>query len=225
MKIVLLGDYDENLIAHRAIPAALKLSSLALGSAVEPVWIHSSEFEQSALSAADGLWCVPFSPVAEPEAVIGAIRQARESGLPFLGTCAGYQHALLEYARNVLGFGHADSSENNPSSSMPLISALGCELRDRAETVRLRRGSRLEGIYQSERVNEVYNCAFGINPDYLSIFDGSALEFSAYDEDGAPRAFELCGHRYFFGTAYQPERVALQRAIHPLVTAFLMAAS
>ena len=89
----------------------------------------------------------------------------------------------------------------------------------------LQRGSRLAGIYQCERVDEEYHCGFGVNPDYLPIFADSDLRFCAFDGNGAPRALELQGHRFFFATAYQPERSALQHMTHPLITAFLMAAS
>lgn len=225
MKIALVGDYDRDVLAHRVIPEALAASATALATPLEPQWIHSSEVDQAALAQVDALWCVPLSPYAEPEAVIGAIRYARETELPFLGTCAGYQHALLEYARNVLGFAHADSAEDNPQTSMPLISALACRLADEEERVLLQRGSRLAQIYQSETVVEQYNCGFGFNPDYRSIFVDSSLHFSAFDESGEPRAFELEGHRFFFATAFQPERSALHGLTHPLITALLMAAS
>ena len=225
MKIALVGDYDENVLAHQAIPEALAASALALATPVEPRWIHSSEVDRSALAAVDGLWCVPLSPYAEPEAVIEAIGYARETELPFLGTCAGYQHALLEYARNVLGFVHAASSEDDPETSMPLVTALACRLSDAADAVVLQSGSRLAAIYQAEFVEEEYNCGFGLNPDYRSIFADSGLHFSAFDKKGEPRAIELDGHRFFFATAYQPERSALHHVTHPLITAFLMAAS
>lgn len=225
MKIALVGDYDQNALAHRVIPESLAASATALATPLESLWIHSRDVDQAALATVDALWCVPLSPYAEPEAVIAAIRYARETELPFLGTCAGYQHALLEYARNVLGFAHADSAEDNPQTSMPLISALACRLADEGEKVLLQRDSRLAQIYQSETVVEQYNCGFGLNPDYRAIFADSSLRFSAFDENGEPRAFELDGHRFFFATAFQPERSALQGFTHPLITALLMAAS
>lgn len=223
MKVALVGDYDATVVAHQAIPDALEMSARALSINVEPVWIHSSEVDLATIATVDALWCVPLSPYADPDAVISAIRYARENDLPFLGTCAGFQHAVLEYARNVLGFGDADSIEDNPQTSMPLIEALGCRLSDQADSVILDRDSRLAKIYQCERVVEEYNCGFGVNPDYLSIFANSDFHFCAQDQNGEPRAFELDKRRFFFGTAWQPERSSLQRITHPLITAFLMA--
>ncbi|TNF86173.1 MAG: hypothetical protein JSU67_10250 [Gammaproteobacteria bacterium] len=224
MKIALVGDYDASVVAHQAIPQALAASALALATEAEPLWIHSSEVDQTALAAVDALWCVPLSPYAAAEAVITAIRFARETGLPFLGTCAGYQHAVLEYARNVLGFTHADSSEDNPETSMPLITALSCRLSAQTDTVYLQAGSRLAQIYQTHRIVEEYNCGYGVNPDYVAVFAGTGLHFCAQDGNGDPRAFELDDHGFFIGTAFQPERSALHGITHPLITAFLMAA-
>jgi CTP synthase (UTP-ammonia lyase) len=224
MKVALVGDYDATVLAHQAIPGAIERSALALATTVELIWIHSSEIDLQAIAAVDALWCVPLSPYADPEAVITVIRFAREHDMPFLGTCAGYQHAVLEYARNVHGFVDADSSEDNPETSMPLITALACRLADQADTIHLDHGSRIAGIYQTEHITEEYNCGFGINRDYLPLFVNSDFRFCARDDNGDPRAFELNSNRFFFGTAYQPERSSLQQITHPLITAFLMAA-
>lgn len=222
MKIALVGDYDATVLAHQAIPGAIERSARVLATTVEPIWIHSSEVDIQTIATADALWCVPLSPYTNPEAVITVIRYAREHDMPFLGTCAGYQHAVLEYARNVLGFENADSSEDNPETSMPLISALACRLADQTDTIYLDRGSRLAEIYQTNRIAEDYHCGYGVNPDYLSLFANSEFKFSARDNNGDPRAFELSTSRFFFGTAYQPERSSLHNIIHPLITAFLM---
>jgi len=224
MKIALVGDYDATVRAHQAIPNAIEIAAKALAANAEIRWIHSSEVEPQALTEVDALWCVPLSPYRDPERVIDAIRFARETDLPFLGTCAGYQHTLLEFARNVLGCEEAASSEDNPETSMPLITALGCRLADEADAVKLLPGSRLAEIYRTDRIVEEYNCGFGVNPDYLPLFASSDLKFCATDDSAQPRACELDGKRFFFGTAYQPERSALQHRTHPLITTFLMAA-
>src|SRR5204862_344720 len=80
------------------------------------------------LSPFDAIWCVPNSPYASMEGALCAIRFARESGRPFLGTCGGFQHTIIEYARNVLGFHEADHAESNPAAALPLISRLACFL-------------------------------------------------------------------------------------------------
>ena len=225
MKIGLLGDYDATVVAHQAIPQALALAAADLSLPVEPVWLASSAVSDAELDDIDALWCVPASPYANPVAVIDAIRRARETGLPFLGTCGGYQHAVLEYARNCLGHAGAESSEEHPDTTMPLICALHCRLDGTRDAINLQAGTQAATIYQSQRIVEEYNCGFGVNRDYLPLFADSGLVFSGFDDAGDPRIVELPGHRFFIATAFQPERSAFGGRAHPLILALLRAAA
>ncbi len=224
MKILLLGDYDQSVVAHQAIPRALELAAISLTAEVEQVWFRTAELELQSLPEFDALWCVPFSPYEKPEVVVAAIKFARENDVPFLGTCAGYQHAVIEYCRNALGFETAESIEDNPDAQLPVIAALACKLYDQAEAINIERSSRAGEIFQSERVLEEYHCGFGVNQDLLYIFENGELKFSGHDDNGEPRICEIPGNRFFIGTAFQPERSALRKTVHPLIAAFLMAA-
>ena len=224
MKIALIGDHDAGVTAHRAISRALDIAARELGVAIEPVWVHSSEIELAALRRFDAIWCVPLSPYADGEAVIAAISQARREDRPFLGTCAGFQHAILEFARHELGIESAESSEDNPNTPTPVIDALACGLVDVDAAIDIEPASRLGEIYGRARAMETYHCNFGVNAEYLAAFEDSAMRFSCRDGEGQPRAFELDGHRFFIGTAYQPERRALEEKLHPVVAALLTAA-
>src|SRR4051794_37226269 len=125
-RIALVGDFNQLQRAHQAIPRAL---STAAQGEVEPVWIATDSIPgDDSLAEFDGLWCVPGMPYRSPEGAISAIRLARTSNLPFLGTSAGFQYALIEYARNVMGLTGADHQKSNPGTSMPLIAPLGCAL-------------------------------------------------------------------------------------------------
>ena len=119
LRIALIGDYNAQVIAHQAIPEALRLSGERLGQQVEGLWTHTASITNPREQFADfdGIWCVPASPYANTEGALETIRFARESGLPFLGTCGGFQNAVLEYARNVCGITEADHAETNPASS------------------------------------------------------------------------------------------------------------
>lgn len=224
MKILLVGDYDKKVVAHQAIPQAIELSARLLAVKVEQVWIRTRELDPAVIPDCDAFWCVPFSPYEKPEAVIAAIRFVRENDIPFLGTCAGYQHAVIEYARNALGFESAESIEDNPATTMPVIAALGCRLYDESGVIKIVRESRAGEIYQADRIMEEYHCGFGVNPELVRIFDNSGLKFSGHDDNGEPRLCEIPDHRFFIGTAFQPERSALKPCVHPLITAFLRAA-
>ncbi len=223
MRIALVGDYDPGVTAHQAIPQALDLAARMLALEVEPVWIHSTEVSVAGLETFDALWCVPASPYQDQDAVLDAIRHARENDIPFLGTCGGFQHALIEFARNVLDCAQAQSAEEDPHSEMPLINALSCRLSEATAPVYLLKDSRAAQIYQSQRISEEYNCGFGMNPVYRDLFVGSGLIFSGHDDSGSPRVFEVPALRFYLGTGFQPERSALSGMTHPLVLAFLTA--
>ncbi|MDH3634470.1 MAG: hypothetical protein OES20_07165 [Gammaproteobacteria bacterium] len=224
MKILLVGDYDKKVVAHQAIPRAIELSARLLKAKAGQVWIRTRELDPTVMPDCDAIWCVPFSPYEKPGAVIGAIRFARENDIPFLGTCAGFQHAVIEYARNALGLESAESIEDNPGATMPVITALGCRLYDESEAINIERESRAGDIYQADRIMEEYHCGFGVNRELMHIFDDSGLKFSGHGNNGEPRLCEIPGHRFFIGTAFQPERSALKSCVHPLITAFLRTA-
>jgi CTP synthase (UTP-ammonia lyase) len=225
--IALIGNFDSSVPAHQAIPRALCLSAERLGISVDPVWTHTSKLgadTSARLDKFNGIWCVPASPYANAEGALAAIRCARKTGRPFLGTCGGFQHALLEYARNVLGRGEADHAETSPDAAMPLISRLSCSLIEQRGKVTFGEGTQLQSIYGAEYAEESYHCNYGLNPEYVTIFHGGALRVAAWDDAGDVRAIELTGHPFFIATLYQPERAALRGAEHPLVTAFVEAA-
>lgn len=98
LRIALVGDYSPQVTAHAAIPKALALVAEHLGCCVEPVWMATGRLDGNAaaeLGPFDGVWCVPASPYASMEGALAAIRFARETSRPFLGTCGGFQHAVL----------------------------------------------------------------------------------------------------------------------------------
>ena len=227
-RIALVGDYDAAVTAHRAIPGALELASLSLGVPVAWEWIGTDTLagELSApLTSADGVWVVPNSPYRSEAGAIAAIRFAREAGRPFFGTCAGFQHAVLEYARHVSGLPQAAHAELDREAFAPVISLLSCGLVEKSGAVRIVPDSRLARAYGAERVTETYHCNYGLNPRYEHLLETGPLRISARDEPGEVRAVELDGAGFFVATLFQPERAALSGRAHPLVNAFVAAAS
>src|SRR5688572_30632912 len=105
VRVAIVGDYQPSVVAHRAIPEALRLAGLGderfVWDWVETADLAADPSEQ--IASFHGLWCVPASPYSNPNGVLQAIRFVRETGRPFLGTCGGFQHAILEYARSVWG--------------------------------------------------------------------------------------------------------------------------
>jgi len=101
--VALVGDFSAEVLAHRAIPWALELAGSAAGAKISWRWFPTDVIRDASndLAGCAAVWVVPASPYANIAGALDAIRWARETGRPFLGTCGGFQHALLEFARNV----------------------------------------------------------------------------------------------------------------------------
>src|SRR5216683_177668 len=170
LRAALVGDFDPSVVAHLAIPKALNLASTQQGIEVQPVWVHTSSiFRVDAQFASfDGIWCVPASPYASTLGALAAIRYARERGRPFLGTCGGFQHALLEYARNVCGIAEAAHAETDPGAPLPLIAPLACSLVERSGEIVLAEGGQFRRAYGQAEITEGYHCSYGLNREYES---------------------------------------------------------
>jgi CTP synthase (UTP-ammonia lyase) len=228
ISVALIGDHDESKPAHRAIPVALQMAGSALGHPVEWEWCATSSFLHGAgarLKTHSCAWCVPGSPYESEAGALEAIRFARESEMPFLGTCGGCQHAILEYARNVLGHAAAKHAESHPEALLPLIAPLSCALVEARGTILLQPGSVTERTYGQGVIEEGYHCSFGLNPKLEHLLDGSALRITGREPGGEARALELAGHPFFVLTQFQPERRALAGELPPLVSAFIVAAA
>src|SRR5262245_50206181 len=224
--IGLVGDYDAGVPAHRAIPRALALAERAIGSPIEFRWLPTETIEgKTMLASFDGLWCVPASPYRSMEGALRAIRFAREHERPFLGTCGGFQHAVMEYARNVLGWGDAEHAETAPDAAHPVIVPLACALVEVTGSVKFRPGSRIAAAYGAAESTEGYHCRYGLSEAFRATLVSGALRVTAEDAAGDVRALELQSHPFFVATLFQPERAALTDRLPPLVTAFVRAAA
>ncbi|OKH88309.1 CTP synthase [Thalassospira sp. TSL5-1] len=228
IRFALVGDYNAAVTAHQAIPVALQIATEALGVEASIDWIHTSALgdtpAETVLAGFDAIWCVPASPYASMDGALAAIGYARREKIPFLGTCGGYQHAVLEFARNVLGLHDADNAEVNPDASLPLVAPLTCALIDQAGDIVFAPDSLIAKHYGTDHTSETYRCSYGFARQYVPLFDGSDLQVSAWDDEGDPRAIELRSHPFFIGTAFQPERSALKGEKHNLIAAFVRAA-
>lgn len=212
--------------AHVAIPKALELAGAAGGFAVTPVWLPTGSLRDAAVvEQFDGLWCVPASPYRSMDGALLGIRHARERHVPFLGTCGGFQHAVIEYARNVLGWADADHAETSPYAPRNVIAPLACALVEATGGVRFVAGSRLAAAYGGAEASEGYHCSYGLNPEFEAALTHGPLRVSARDAAGEVRALELDSHPFFVATLFQPERAALEGRVPPIVAAFVAVAA
>jgi len=225
IRVALVGDFNPTVVAHQAIPQALALAGAHHGPSVEGTWVHTSSIIDAArgLAGFDGIWCVPASPYANTMGAIAAIRHAREQRRPFLGTCGGFQHALLEYARNVCGIQNAEHAETDAGAAVHLIAPLACPLVEQSGEILLADGGRIRAAYGTPRIVEGYHCSYGLNRKYESRLFGESLQATAHDLNGEVRGMELSGHPYYVAVLFQPERRALHGKVPPLVAAFVAA--
>ncbi|WP_308368206.1 MULTISPECIES: CTP synthase [unclassified Microbulbifer] len=222
--IGLVGDFDPSVPAHQAIPPSIELAASALGTGVEYEWVPTPEIRSAGrLAGYSGIWCVPATPYQDMDGALLAIRWARESQVAFLGTCGGFQHAILEYARNVLGWEDADHAESNPEAKRAVVSPLACALVETTGMVRLDPDTLIYRAYGVSEISEGYRCRYGLNPEFRQALLGGPMRGCAFDMTDEIRAVELNRHPFFVATLFQPERRALQGQLSPLVRAFVHA--
>lgn len=224
ISIALIGDYDPQVTAHQAIPAALGLVAEHLHRHVQFEWLATDKIHaDTPLNRFDGFWCVPASPYKSETGALRAIRVAREQQRPFLGTCGGFQHAVLEFSRNVLGWADAEHGETSPDSERAVLTPLTCSLVEAVDGIHLLPGSLIAQAYETSEIREGYRCRYGVNPQFEPELLNNQLQAVGHDSAGDLRAIELKGHRFFVATLFQPERAALKGQMPPLVRAFIEA--
>lgn len=222
--IALIGDHDPQITAHRAIPLALELAGKQTGHDIAFQWLDTDlTVDDTLLYDFDGIWCVPGSPYRNESGALRAIRFAREQRRPFLGTCGGFQHAVLEYARNVLGWANAAHGETSPEAERALLTPLSCALIETVDSLQLEVDSLIAEAYGCSTASEGYRCRFGANPHFEQDLLNGRLHAVARDSAGDLRAVELRGHPFYVATLFQPERAALAGRVPPLVKAFVEA--
>lgn len=227
IEIGVIGEFEPGFLPHRATNKALGHSGAEFEAEIRVTWLPTDTLEQGgegALEGFDGLWCAPGSPYRSLEGALGAVRFAREGDIPFIGTCGGFQHAVLEYARNVVGFKDAHHAEYDPYASNLFISALECSLAGKKMGVEIQSDCRAFELYGRGEVEEEYYCNFGLNPDHQADLERCGLAITGSEQDGEARIVELPTHRFFLATLFVPQTSSTLDNPHPLVSGFVKAA-
>ncbi|MGW7824969.1 CTP synthase C-terminal region-related (seleno)protein, partial [Streptomyces puniciscabiei] len=217
--IALVGDRSPNVVSHTRVPLLLEALATHDRLILDAYWIPSEDAAaEGAVRGFDAVWVLPGSPYRSEAGVLAAVRTAREEGIPFLGTCGGFQHALLEFARNVCGLTGVAHAENDPDAADPLIEPLACSLVGHEAAVTIEPGSLAESVIGSARTVERYFCAYGPSR-HLDTLLAHGLRFSGHDEEGQVRVAELPGHPFFLASLFQPELAGDGSRPHPVVRA------
>ena len=238
VRIGILGDFNPEFRSHHATNDALHHAASKLKCKLESEWIATpSALEpdtEKLLEGFDGLWASPGSPYKSLDGMLKGIEFARRRDWPFLGTCGGFQYALIECARNVLGIADADSAENNSGSKNIVIYPVACAVPNRSgdapklsglvPEIRLRPGSYLQSFYKQDTVTEEFFCNFEVNPEFEWAVMEAGFPVVARGSDGEIRAIESPTHRFYVATLFQPQLSSKPDNPHPLVIAFVKAA-
>lgn len=216
--IAVVGDRDPGYLTHRELDAAIA----RLPTWAEARWVATDKLT---LEGVDGVWLAPGTPYRDDDAVYDAIRHARVTGLPFLGTCGGFQYAAVEFARNVAGIAHAVHEEADPAASDPVVGRLGCSLVGARRTVSGVPGTRLAALCGDEPFDGFHWCDYGLREEWLPPLERAGLVVNARADDAGVEGFELPAHPFFVATLFQPQVGAASGApLHGLIRAFCAAA-
>ena len=230
---------------YLSVIEALKHAAGALEKRLTIEWLDASDYETEAsrldeLTEYDGLLVPGGFGERGVEGKIKVIGQARQSGLPYFGLCYGLQLAVVEYARQVLGFREAHTTEIDPTTKHPVIDLLpeqkekladklyGATMRLGAYPAKLRAGTIAASAYGATRISERHRHRYEVNPEYVAKLEAGGMIFSGRSPDG--RLMEIAElptsvHPFFLGTQFHPEFKSRPLAPHPLFLAFIRAAS
>ena len=238
--IALVGKYTQLHDSYLSVVEALHHGGFASGAEVEIKWVDSEELEKDpaaigdALSEIDGMIIPGGFGNRGTEGMILAAQYARENGIPFLGICLGMQMALVEFARNVVGWKDANSSELDPETAHPVIdlmpeqagvTQLGGTMRLGAYPCDLVQGTLAHRLYGREKIHERHRHRYEVNNEMREDLEEAGLTFSGISPDGRiVEMIEWSGHPYYIGTQGHPEFKSRPNRAHPLFAGLVAAA-
>jgi CTP synthase (UTP-ammonia lyase) len=224
-EIVVVGDFDPRSSTHVATNRAIEHTVRKLNASLDFRWLTTPEAEHIDLDRVQGFWIAPGSPYKSLAGALRVIRFSRENMVPLLGTCGGFQHIILEFARNTLGIDDAAHAEYDPYASRLFISKLACSLVGRRLPISLLAGSLVASVYGTTSIIEQYYCNFGVNPRYVSELRSMDLRIVGSDAEGEVRVVELEDHPFFIGTLFVPQLSSTPERPHPLIVGLVEAIS
>jgi|WetSurMetagenome_2_1015567.scaffolds.fasta_scaffold114261_1 CTP synthase (UTP-ammonia lyase) len=228
IRLGIIGDFDGR-NSHLATNEAIEHCAAYLGFDCYMEWLPTISFDSgadgSSMSGFDAFWCAPGSPYKSAQGAMNAIRIAREGDYPFIGTCGGFQHFVLEFARDVLGIPELNHADFDPYAPNMFISALDCSLVGETRRIRIVDGTIASMIYETNGAEEKYNCSFGLNERFRQQMTSMGLVISGVDDSGQTRIIELPNKNFFLATLFQPQLSSTPEQPHKLILAFLKAVS
>ena len=243
--IAIVGKYVELKDSYKSLNEALDHAGIINKAKVNLTFIDAAKINKSNvkknLSFADAVLVPGGFGERGIEGMIIACQFARESNIPYFGICLGMQIAVIEFARNILGFKNANSTEFNPKTKFPVIglvtewkdksgnteyrddsSDLGGTMRLGGQTCILRNSSLSHKLYKDNKIIERHRHRYEFNPEYRKILNSNGMLISGTSEDGKlVEMIEIKNHPWFIGCQFHPEFTSNPRDGHPLFNNFV----
>lgn len=238
VKVGLVGKYVELPDAYRSIREALVLATAQFDYRLELTYIQAEKINETnveqMLGGLDAILVAPGFGQRGVDGKLLAVKYARINQVPFFGIGLGMQCAVVDFARNELGFFDADSTEMNPSAGHKVFDILADEksafgfdgsMRLGAYNTKLKEGSKVAAIYGADAVSERHRHRFEFNNDFSDKFEAKGMVISGYNADyGFADIVEIPAHPWFVGTIFHPEFNSSVSKPHPLFVSFIEAA-
>jgi len=237
-EIAVVGKYTEVRDAYKSITEALYHGGIANGGMVKLRWVEATDLERGkaakVLKGVHGVLVPGGFGHRGIEGKIQAIKYAREKKVPYFGICLGMQTMAIEFARNVLKLGKANSTEFERDTPHPIISmleeqknvkAMGGTMRLGSYPCKVLKGSKAAKAYRSQLIVERHRHRYEFNNEYKAKFGSKGMVFCGTSPDGSlVEMMELTGHPFMIGVQFHPEFKSRPTDAHPLFRAFVAAA-
>ena len=236
--VALVGKYVELHDAYLSVVESLTHAGIENDVQVNVKWIQSEDINPGTINdILDGMHAIVVPGGFGPRGIEGMIltaKYARENGVPYFGLCLGMQTAVIEYARNVLGFDDANSAEFNESTNYPVIDIMEGQkvLKDKGGTMRLgeyecilKEGTFSRTAYKKEIVIERHRHRYELNNDFRGKLSDAGLVMAGVHENlDLIEIIEINDHPWFVGVQFHPEFTSRPNRAHPLFRDFIAAA-
>jgi CTP synthase len=238
VSIGLVGKYVEYEDSYKSLKEALLHGGLAHDARVNITWIEAERLEwphaAAQLKSFDGILVPGGFGKRGIEGMLVAIRYAREAKVPYFGICLGMQTMVIEFARNVCGLPHANSTEFDPATpdrviyklrELKGVDELGGTMRLGAYPCKLAEGSFAREAYRAPEISERHRHRYEFNREYEGVLKAHGLRLTGETPDGVyVEICELEDHPWYLGCQFHPEFKSKPLEPHPLFTAFIGAA-
>ncbi|NLJ13035.1 CTP synthase [Denitrificimonas caeni] len=245
--IAMVGKYMELLDAYKSLIEAMSHAGIETQTKVKLRYIDSEDIENQGVAVLEGVDAVLVPGgfgLRGVEGKIQAAQYARENKIPYLGICLGMQVAVIEFARNVLGWSEANSTEFDKNSPHPVVGLIsewqdadgsveqrtedadiGGTMRLGAQECQLLPGTLVHASYGKDSIVERHRHRYEVNNQLLPQLEEAGLKVSGRSEDGAlVEVVEVADHPWFVASQFHPEFTSTPRGGHPLFKGFVEAA-